>query len=439
MWYLTALSAGIAVFGLSVWGTMRVQLTRNREEGLDRRLIALAQFLEKEALGDTVAAIQEEAREYSTGLPEGHGLRVYAKDGTLLYSHPGSAAEVLTRRMPVIVRGMEFELELTAPLDDFYRTLSELQQVLILLLPAVVLLAGGMGWWLAGLALRPVDAMTQEARAIEATNLGARLTLPGTGDELQRLAEAWNALLARIEASVKTVTRFTSDAAHELRTPLAVIRTTSELALRQDRSPEDYRKTMASILRETESMSELVEQLLLLAREDSGQWQFRFDAIRVGDAVRTLKESLEPLARNAGTRITWKLPAEEPLVWADESALRRMLLILVDNAMKYSGPEGRIEVRLLAEQGETVLEVQDDGPGISPEHLPHIFERFYRADPARTAGEGAGLGLAIAQAIVEAHRGRIEVRSRPGQGTLARVTIPAVGSLPVSGAHLVHS
>lgn len=439
VWYLTALSAGIIVFGLLVWETMNVQLVRNREEGLDRRLDALAQFLEREALGNSNADIQEEAREFSSGLPEGHGLQLFDSRGILLFAHPGTGSEALSRRKSLTVRGMKFLVELSAPLSDYHRTLTELRWVLVFSLPVVLVLAGGMGWWLAGLSLRPVDAMTREAQAIHAGDLAARLTLPGTGDELQRLAEAWNALLGRIEKSVLTVTRFTADAAHELRTPLAVIRTTSELTLRQDRSADAYRKAISSILSETESMTDLIEQLLLLAREDSGQWQFEFDAIRLGDTLRSLQETIVPLAAARRIRVSWELPTEEPLVWADETAVRRVVLILVDNALKYASKNGTVCVRLASQASGALLEVEDDGPGIATEHLPHIFERFYRADPARTAGEGAGLGLAIAKTIVDAHHGTIEVKSNPRAGTLVRVAIPSIMQSRAGARHLVHS
>ncbi len=418
---------------------MHEQLLKNRYEGVDKRLVALGDFLEREARDNDLNAIREEAREYSTGLPTGQGLMVFDGQGRLIYQRAPSSGELLVRRRTVQARGMRFEIQLSVPLDDFYRTLSILRGVLLISLPVVLLVAGGMGWWLAGRALDPVDSMTKEARAISARDLSARLALPGTGDELQRLGEAWNELLARIETSVQTVTRFTADAAHELRTPLAVIRTTSELALRHERSPESYRKTLGSIHSETESMTDLVEQLLLLAREDSGQWQFRFDAIRIGDTLRPLREALAPAAEKEGISLSWILPATEPLVWADEGAIRRVVMILVDNALKNTDLGGQVTVRLSGGPEAAILEVEDNGSGISTEHLPHVFERFYRADSARTAGSGAGLGLSIAKTILSAHQGGIVLSSSAGVGTLVTVSIPGVSSAPAVTESTIHA
>jgi len=296
-----------------------------------------------------------------------------------------------------------------------------------------------MGWWLAGRALGPVDAMTKEARSLQTRDLSARISVPATGDELQRLAESWNELLGRIETSVRTVTRFTADAAHELRTPLAVIRTSAELALRHERSRERYRTTLQSVQRETESMTELVEQLLLLAREDSGQWQFRFDAIRAGEVLRSLQESLAAAAEAKRIYLKWSLPSTEPLIWGDAEAIRRLVLVLVDNALKYTPDGGAVTVRLVSTAGSAVIEVEDTGAGIETQHVPHIFERFYRADPARTAGNGAGLGLAIAQTIADAHKARIEVASTFGKGTLVRVLLPALNAQHAPGDSGVHA
>jgi heavy metal sensor kinase len=270
--------------------------------------------------------------------------------------------------------------------------------------------------------------MTREARAISAKDLSARLSVPETSDELQRLAEAWNELLARIEASVRGVTRFTADAAHELRTPVAVVRASAELALRQDRTPARYRQALQGIQREAVQMTELLDELLLLARGDSGQWQFRFDAVLAGTVIGRLKEVVSPLAESKQISLEWNVPNQAGLVWADEGALRRLVLILVDNAVKFTPAGGRVAVRLEIDPVHCVLEVEDTGSGIAPEHLPHVFDRFYRADPARTNGEGAGLGLAIARTIVEAHQGTIEATQAPGSGTLFRVVVPTVAS-----------
>ena len=418
----------MAVFGGGTWLVLREVLLANREKGLDQRLLALEQFIEHEARGGDVAAIREEAREYATGLPAGHGLRVWDSTGRLLFERKAAGGKLFDRRSEFTARGHKVVAELSIPLEDFYKILSVLGWVMIGLFPVVFAIAAMGGWWLAHRALSPVDKMTREARSINARDLKARLSVPCTGDELQRLAEAWNELLSRIESSVHGVTRFTADAAHELRTPVAVIRASADLAVRQERTPDSYRQTLRKIQHESERMTELLDQLLLLARGDAAQWQFRFDAVLVGTVIEQLKEVVSPLAESKKIFLEWNVPKQAGLVWADESAIRRLVLILADNALKFTPAGGRVSVRLEIHSERCVLEVQDTGCGIAPDHLPHVFERFYRADPARTAGEGAGLGLAIARTIVEAHQGTIEATPAPGSGTVIRVVLPSVAS-----------
>lgn len=431
LWYLVVMSVGMAAFGGGTWLVLRQVMLDNRERGLDQRLLAMEQFIEHESRGGDLAAIQEEAREYATGLPAGHGLRVWNSSGELIFERNAVGGKLFQRRRQFAARGHPVEAELSVPLDDFYKTLSVLGWIMIGLFPLVFVIAAIGGWWLARRALSPVDKMTREARSISARDLKARVSVPGTGDELQRLAEAWNELLSRIESSVRGVTRFTADAAHELRTPVAVIRASAELAMRQDRTPDSYRQTLCKIQHESAEMTELLDQLLLLARGDAGQWQFRFDAVLAGTVIGRLKDVISPLAESKQISLEWNVPDQAGLVWADESALRRLVLILVDNAVKFTPPGGRVAVRLEINPAQCVLEVEDTGCGIGPEHLPHVFDRFYRADPARTIGEGAGLGLAIARTIVEAHQGAIEAVSAPQGGTLLRIVIPSVATREV--------
>lgn len=429
IWYLAVFSLGMVSLNLATWFALRQALMENRENALDRRLAGLARFLEEEALGNDLPAIQEEAREYSSGMPEGQQLRVWDANGNLLFEHRGAGTELLERRGEYTVRGNPVILELGAPLDDYYGTLATLSRVMIGLLPVVLAIASAGGWWLARRALAPVDEMTREAQSISARDLAARVSAPATGDELQRLAVAWNGLLSRIESTVRSVIQFTADAAHELRTPVAVVRTSAELALRQERSAESYRSTLRSIQDETARMTDLLDQLLLLARGDSGKLQFRFDAVPAGTIVRDAVGAAASIAAVKQIRLEQELPDEDALVWADEEALRRLVLILLDNAFKFTPPSGRVSVRVARAAGHCAIEVEDTGCGVAPEILPHIFDRFYRGDPARTPGSGAGLGLAIARTIMDAHGGGIEVTSREGKGSVFRAVLPTVASL----------
>jgi heavy metal sensor kinase len=426
LWYLAVLMLGMAAFGAASWIVLRQVLLENRHRGIDQRLSALEIFLSQESRGDSLLDLREESREYATALPEGQGLRVRTNSGELLFERKPAGGDTLERSRNVLVRGHPLEITLIISLADFYRVLGTLAWVMIAVFPIVLVIAMAGGWWLAKRALQPVGAMTREARQISAHDLSARVSIPLTGDELQDLAEAWNELLTRIESAVRAVKRFTADAAHELRTPVTVIRATAELSLRHPRSAESYRQTIESIEHETVQMTELLDQLLLLARGDAGEWKFRFDIVFADQILRGLRTALAPLAESKDVQIGWEIPLDSVMIRADETALRRLALILIDNALKHTPAGGSISVRLILGISECVMEVADTGAGIAPEDLPHVFERFYRADAARTPGGGAGLGLAIARTIVDAHQGTLMVAATGKSGTTFRVTLPAM-------------
>jgi len=424
LWYLVVLTLGMAAFGATSWLVLRQVLLDNRHRGMDQRLGALEAFLGQEARGNTLEDIREEAREYSTALPGDQGMRVRRQSGEILFERKSGGGDILVKSRNVVVRGHPVEITLIISLADFYRVLQTLAWVMIGVFPMVFVFAMTGGWWLAKRALQPVGAMTKEARQISAHDLAARVSVPRTGDELQELAEAWNELLGRIEAAVRAVKRFTADAAHELRTPVTVVRTSAELALRHPRSEDSYRQTIVSIEQETVQMTELLDQLLLLARGDAGEWKFRFDNVFADQVLRGVRNTVAPLADNRQVQIDWDLPEDSVMVRADETALRRLGLILVDNALKHTPAGGIIQVRLAKGGSACFLDVADTGSGIAQEDLPHIFDRFYRADTARTPGSGSGLGLAIARSITDAHKGSIEVISTGKSGSKFRVTLP---------------
>jgi heavy metal sensor kinase len=270
-----------------------------------------------------------------------------------------------------------------------------------------------------------VDEITRAAQSIGAQNLSRRLTVPKTGDELQRLSSTLNSMFERLDGAFSRITRFTADASHELRTPLAFMRTMAELALRHQRSEADYREALTEILTELERTTSLVEDLLVLARADSGSGGLYFQTM---DLAGTLRESCEQgkvLAEAKGIGFDAHLPDSSVEIDGDQQAIRRVSLILIDNAVKYTNSGGHIDVDLTRKNGLATFEVCDTGMGISTEDLPHIFDRFYRADKARTPGAGGvGLGLSIAYWIVEAHHGEIRVQSQLGQGSTFAVILP---------------
>lgn len=273
-------------------------------------------------------------------------------------------------------------------------------------------------------ALAPVDAITSTARSISEHSLSRRLASLQTGDELQRLAETFNQMMDRLEAAFKRITQFTADASHELRTPTALIRTTAELSLRRDRDSAEYQEALGQVLEEAERMGILIDSLMTLARMDSGAESLSYTTLDVASILREASSASLPLADSKQIQFDREIPDEPILVDGDPHALRRLFLILIDNAVKYTPPSGRVSIALRENGNDAVAQVRDTGIGISAEDLPFIFERFYRADKARSRETGAGLGLSIARWIVETHRASIHVDSVPGEGSTFEVRIP---------------
>lgn len=287
---------------------------------------------------------------------------------------------------------------------------------LIVLIPLGVGLAALGGAVIARVALRPVDEMARTARRITAEDLSRRVERRGSGDELDRLAETLNGMLARLEEAFGQTRRFAADAAHELRTPLTVLRGGIEVALRLERSPDEYRRVLASSLEEVERLIRLAEDLLLLSRSLAGPEGSRGPV----DLEALVLEAFDVGARLGGAagvsvRIDATAPATVP---GDATALRRALVNLVENAVKYTPPGGKVELGLGRSDGVAEITVADTGIGIAPADVERIFEPFLRLDAARAHDTGgAGLGLAITRSIVIAHGGTITVESRPGSGS----------------------
>jgi signal transduction histidine kinase len=300
-------------------------------------------------------------------------------------------------------------------------------------------LAGG--WVLAGRALRPVDRVTAAAAAIAtgdgtATSLSSRLQVPPTNDELSRLSATFNAMLDRLQASFRAQERFVGDASHELRTPLTAIRGNVDVLLRQVRldgrhlDPADLTTALDDIHRESDRMRRLVEDLLLLARADADAGSdpdktapIRRELVRLDEIASEAVRSAEALA--SGQVLELEAPRGVE-VDGDSDRLHQLVMILLDNAIRHTPSGGTIRVAVAATpDGQARIAVRDEGEGIAPEHLPHVFERFYRADGARgRSSGGTGLGLAIAKAICRAHSGDISVTSAPDQGATFLVTLP---------------
>jgi heavy metal sensor kinase len=303
--------------------------------------------------------------------------------------------------------------------------LEEFATALGLSLPLAFAVAVGAGYWLARRALAPVAAMTVRARAITADRLEERLPVENPADEFGQLALVINDALARLERAFHTLRRFTADASHELRTPLTAIRSVGEVGLRERRSEADYREMIGSILEEAERLTTMADSLLLLSRADEGRAGLKRAAFGLAGLAREVAADLDVLAEEKRQQVRVVAGAEVDVV-ADRVTLRQAVLNLLDNAIKHSPEEAAIEVVVRRAGADAVLEVVDDGPGIAPEHLLHVFERFYRVDSARSRSSGgAGLGLAIARWAVEANGGRLEVESEVRRGSRFRIVLPA--------------
>jgi heavy metal sensor kinase len=324
------------------------------------------------------------------------------------------------------INGQKFRIRAAVPTEPFDQALDRFRLILKETLPFLVILASLAGYWLSGRALAPVNAIIETARGVGVQNLSSRLAVPPANDELRRLSETLNAMLARLEASVKRLTQFTADASHDLRTPIALIRTSAELSLRRPRSEAEYRETLARILATSEETTHLIENLLTLARADAGASELHFENIDLVPRLEKISEEAGILASGKGIEVTREIATGPIRVSADPAALERLLLIVFDNAVKYTPSGGKIAMSLSNGSGSARIEIRDSGIGISEKDLPHIFERFYRADQARSREPGgSGLGLAIARWIVDLHGGLIEADSKLGGGSLFRISLPA--------------
>jgi heavy metal sensor kinase len=317
-------------------------------------------------------------------------------------------------------------LQVGQDLEAIQQTLARLRVLLLIAAPVLVLFAALAGYWLAGRALAPIESIRSQAASISAHDLGRRLDLSLPDDEVGRLARTFDEMLARLDESFRRQRRFTADASHELRTPLAVVRGVVDVSLEQPRTPCEYAATLRSIGAETERMTRLVNELLLLARSDAAELVLEREAVDLADLLAVLVEQMQAEAEVAGVTLTTELPV--PLrVWGDRDRLLQLFINLVDNGLTYA-PGSHVNLRGEIGGGFVVIAVIDTGPGIPPEHLPHLFERFYRVDKARSrARGGSGLGLAIAQEIVHAHGGAIQVESEVGVGTTFTVRLPQDG------------
>ena len=307
------------------------------------------------------------------------------------------------------------------------RTEETVSQVLLMLaigLPVAVCVAVAGGFILVRRALKPVDNLSQKAAAITQHSLSERLPVVRTGDELERLSVSLNLMISRLEDAINSSKQFVADASHELRTPLAVLRGELENLAQDSQLKSHTRETLGSALEEVDRLAEIVEGLLALSRLDTGEAQAEWVRFDLAALVATTADQMSLLAEDK--HITVTCDSSTPvLIEGDRARLKQVVVNLLDNAIKYTPNGGRIKLKIAQEEGSAVLDVADDGIGIPPEAVPHVFKRFFRVDGSRSRDQGgAGLGLSIVKSICDAHGARVEVSSTPGQGSRFRIRQP---------------
>ena len=461
LWYVLLLAVIVVAVGAFLLLRLRSDLVRAVDEGLSTRAAQIALGFSEQGGGEASSGpggsqFQDVADSSLAGLPQAEsGAQLLDSGGWLLESAGDAIAEspligpeavaralagttiretlstgsdrepfrVLAIRLPG--PGAPSVVVVATSLEETNRSIGRLAVLLLAAVPVALAAAAAGGWWLARAALRPVARMTKAASEIGAGTLDERIDVPAAADELQRLASTLNAMLGRLQAAVEQKRRFVGDASHELRSPLAVMRTELDVTLMDPSLPPVAREALASADEEVTRMSRLVDDLLVLARIDEGGLPLLLGRIDLREVAENAVSSMRVLAGARGIELS--LEGSPAPTEADAARIEQVIVNLVGNAVKFTGPSGKVGVEVWSDESGVGLTVRDTGPGIAPDLLPTIFDRFVRADRARSRADegGSGLGLAICHEIVHAHGGRIWVESEPGRGSVFSFRIPS--------------
>jgi len=446
LWFVLLLAITLAIFCAALYLALRHNLNSSLNDSLESRAEIVAGLVVDVDRVDvaelTIPGDPVEGEEF---------VRVFDSSGNLVFDNSGekfrppddptavNAALTGSRTRRSLDLGPELRA-LIAPIrangqvigavevglstDDLHSTLRTLIIIIAVTYPLALIIASGGGVFLAGRALSPIDGLTRTARKISAEDLSQRLDMRLPDDEVGRLARTFDEMIARLDEAFRRQRQFTADASHELRTPLTAIKGQTEVALQRDRDPAEYRSVLHNVNLEVDRMIRLVSSLLTLARADAQQVALAKESISLGTVVTDAAEQVRPAADNKGVLVRLRNGGETRLT-ADQDLLLQLMLNLLDNAVKHTPSGSSIEVSWSMEDGYAKVVVSDEGPGIPPEHLPHIFDRFYRVDRARSrAAGGVGLGLSISRWIAQAHGGSIEADNAPGQGATFTVHLP---------------
>jgi heavy metal sensor kinase len=444
-WYAVCMAGALCVLSFLAFLGMRNSIHSTVDEQLQDRMNSVRAAIDNAMQRGDTDVLRHELDEDSELRPQSDLLQVWDDQGNVIYQsaplknnglpHPGTISQSETTWISgtpirILQSSLEvnkrlYHIQVATRMEEFYEALGRFLQHLTIFAPLALLIASAVGYWISRRALAPVDHITLAAQQLSAHNLSARLAVPGSGDELQRLTETLNQMLERIEENLERITRFSADASHELRTPITVMRTRVELALRRPRTAAENNQTLEQLHTELIQTSELLDNLMLLARADSDAEQLRLVPADIDQVLTDVLAQVSPIAEEKRVALHAALPQYPVWVAGDRQLLQRLFLILVDNAVKYTPSSGQVSIALGAEDGMITVSVTDTGIGISGEDLPHIFDRFYRADKARSREMGgAGLGLSIGQWIAEAHGGSVHVDSTFGKGSTFKVVLP---------------
>jgi heavy metal sensor kinase len=439
LWYLVAIVVLLAVFGTVAYYLLSKNLYRDLDESLKAQVTELESSI---TIKDRQVRFEQKFNEL---------VMIYDADGALLqrlgpnvrfsniedmvqqalFGKSSFQSATTTEGQEVRLYAAPFNADSSTRIaivvgrlpSDIRNVLAIFRMVIINSALAVVLLAGIGGMLLAGRTLKPVEHIADTAQGISESDLSRRIDIQ-TDDELGRLASTLNRMIGRLDEAFKKQRQFVADASHELRTPLAVIQAESSLGLEKKRTQAEYQKSLELVSQEVVYMSEIVGKLLLLARSDAGLDPDNFQDVNVMDLLTELSQDVEALAQEKGLRFSLG-PMDNLTIKGDRLKLRQLFLNILDNAVRYTPSGGSVSGSLVRKNGSAVVSIEDTGIGIPAEHLPYIFDRFYRVDKARSRADGGtGLGLSIAISIAKVHGGGIEVESQVGAGTTFRVVLP---------------
>jgi heavy metal sensor kinase len=457
-WYACLLLGCFVLLGVATYLALRTSLVSAVKENQLRRARQIAQLLREGIERQNQGQVGREIEARYAPNANDRFVRISQRDGVLLYlSSPpksqafdpatvpppkwpgdteaarevpllGGRALMLTAHTLQMPGGVIYLVETGAPMDDVQAELRKWLYFLGAMLPIVAAIALGGGYVLVKRALAPVDQIAASAERMSSHNLGGRLPVAKTGDELERLSIALNHMIERLDTAFQHSRRFVTDASHELRTPLTVLKGELEDLVRKNELSSDWRDRLGSALEEVERLTNIVEGLFAISRLDAGEAAAEWVKFDLGQLVSATADQMSLLAEDKRIKLTCTGMAG---IWVqgDRSRLKQVVVNLLDNAIKYTPEGGTVSLTVSAQDGKAVLEVVDNGIGIPPQALPRLFERFFRVDNARSREQGgAGLGLSIVKSICTAHQGKVEASSSPGQGSRFRVELPRVSA-----------